>query len=115
MTHRGEILFKRSVQALLRSYGADPATGRGYDYGLATPAGELRVTVYEDWVACRFSDPATAITTLPDGAHRQNLNPYSGKWNWHYISGWTATEAIADFEQQLRELFACTGVLSGGR
>lgn len=47
---------------------------------LDTLAGPLGITPYPTWIATRFEDVARAREAPLSGA----LNPYSGKWNWHY-------------------------------
>lgn len=71
--------FKAEVAKRLTALGATRPDGYGYDYTVATAAGNLYVTAYEDWIACRFEEPerAKAISDT-------RLNPYSGKWNHHY-------------------------------
>ena len=71
--------FKAEIGRRLEALGATRNRDRGYDYTLTTVAGNLYVTVYDDWIACRFEEPerAKAISDT-------RLNPYSGKWNHHY-------------------------------
>ena len=73
----------RLVTTYLESIGARPSDF--YDRQLDTPAGLLRFTVYEDWVATRFDDVARA-TTITKKIGRQ-CNPFTGKWNFHYYNG----------------------------
>ena len=70
--------FKAEMGRRLADLGATRNQG-GYEYAVATVAGNLYVTVYDDWIACRFEEPerAKAISDT-------RLNPYSGKWNHHY-------------------------------
>lgn len=70
--------FKAVVAANLQRIGARPA--QCYDWELDTVAGILRVTPYENWIACRFDDVGTAKQLVHFGV----LNPWSGKWNWHF-------------------------------
>ena len=71
--------FKAEIGRRLEALGAIGSRDCGYDYAVATVAGNLYVTVYDDWIACRFEEPerAKAISDT-------RLNPYSGKWNHHY-------------------------------
>jgi hypothetical protein len=87
MTHRPRITkeehancewFKAEIDRRLVALGA--ARNRDCEYALATVAGTLRVTVYENWIACRFEEPNRAKAAVSD----TRLNPYSGKWNHHY-------------------------------
>ena len=73
--------FKAEVGRRLETWGR-PATAiakHTHEYAVATVAGNLYVTIYDDWIACRFEEPerAKAISDT-------RLNPYSGKWNHHY-------------------------------
>ncbi len=71
--------FKAEVAKRLIALGATRNSDGWYDFTVATVAGTLRVTVYDNWIACRFEEPerAKAISDT-------RLNPYSGKWNHHY-------------------------------
>ncbi len=73
--------FKSEIDRRLAELGAirNGDCGHAYEYAVATVAGNLYVTVYDDWIACRFEEPARA-KAISD----TRLNPYSGKWNHHY-------------------------------
>jgi hypothetical protein len=71
--------FKAEIDRCLVELGAIRDGESMYDYAVATVAGKLYITIYEDWIACRFEEPERAKAT---GDMR--LNPYSGKWNHHY-------------------------------
>jgi hypothetical protein len=70
--------FKAEITRRLAALGATRNQG-GYEYAVATVAGNLYVTAYDDWIACRFKEPERA-KAIGD----TRLNPYSGKWNHHY-------------------------------
>ena len=74
-------LFKAEIGRRLEGLGAtrNRDCDHACEYAVATVAGNLYVTVYDDWIACRFEEPerAKAISDT-------RLNPYSGKWNHHY-------------------------------
>ena len=76
--NRKKFDFPAAVAASLRRLGARPA--KCYDLELDTVAGTLRVTPYQNWIACRFDDVEAAKQRVGFGA----LNPWSGKWNWHF-------------------------------
>lgn len=82
----------RQANGLFTSLGATNVDEDGFDgltfktWTLETECGPLRVTVYEDWLACRFEDVGSAKKTLYSGPHSR-LNPYSGKWNFHFEPG----------------------------
>lgn len=48
---------------------------------LPTILGKLSISVYDDWLACRFEDIDRAVRHFGEGG-RGLLNPNSGKWNW---------------------------------
>jgi hypothetical protein len=83
-----------------------------YDLQVDTPAGVLEISACESavtrgagknthWVACRFRDVKRAARQVP------NVNPFSGKWNFH---GNSACEALEQFESALARLFASIDV-----
>lgn len=80
--------FIQAIEVILLRHGA---TQEGsYGWQLTTRAGLLDIKPYDNWVACRFYDPAAAATVIPCGS----LNRCSGKWNWHYTK---PTQLDADF------------------
>jgi hypothetical protein len=52
---------------------------------LDTPAGLLRLSVYDDWVATRFDD--VALGKAFTATCGRTCNPFTGKWNFHYYNG----------------------------
>ncbi len=90
--------FPAAVAAALRELGA--SEGGPYGWQVATRAGLLDGRPYEDWIACRFADVARARAIAPCGS----LNPFSGKWNWHFVSP-TASD-VGFFIDRLREIGA---------
>lgn len=93
----------RFIPDWLEALGARPnfAAG-GYDCTLQTEAGPLSVSVYDDWVACRFEDVDRAKALLPHGYH-DRLNRHTGKWNHLYI-GWSPRDALAAFVAAINEV-----------
>lgn len=81
---KAQEFFRRSMKEFIESKGAIPTPDGFYDHALVTPIGCLRITVYENWIACRFDNvtAATVFTTRHCGGIA--CNPYSGKWNFHY-------------------------------
>jgi hypothetical protein len=66
----------------------------------------LCVRPFDDWIACQWEDVATAKTVLPY-RHDDRLNPFSGKWNFHYGDAMFKTRelteiCIDDFLSELR-------------
>ena len=85
--------FTGNCESHLRSIGALDVSGLpgylGYRFALPTRYGTLLITPYDNWVACRFSHVELAVAgNIP------NVNPHSGKWNWHF-SGQTKRELLA--------------------
>src|SRR5262249_33990260 len=66
-------------------------------FGLDTNLGFLTVTPFGKWIACRWDEPERAKTFINTG----RLNPYSGKWNFHFTSDYTAGVALHDFKREL--------------
>jgi hypothetical protein len=56
-------------------------------YEVQTIVGLLTIHVYDDWLACRFAE--TERPNAHFGVRYSDpcirLNPYSGKWNWHWF------------------------------
>ena len=94
MTRRFD--FESACLAMLQSLGATQGNAC-YPWQLHTVAGVLRLRVMEDWLACRFDDVERAKSVVGPG----RLNPYSGKWNWHFDAP-TASEVEALRQQLLR-------------
>jgi len=67
---------------------------------LQTPAGEMTVWPTEDWIACKFADPALATMVVRSGS----LNPFSGKWNWHGTEE-TRQDTVYAFAEALADLY----------
>jgi len=80
-------LLEERGAVLVAEHKATPDSLIGYDYlrfELETQAGKLTISPSGNWLACRFDDPARALTFLRTWTTSGNLNPYSGKWNFHY-------------------------------
>jgi hypothetical protein len=83
--------FKAALTEYVISKGARPS--KSYDYEVATPAGPLLISVYGNWIACRFED--LELGRLASTTTGQTCNPYSGKWNFHFCDG-----SVASLEPQ---------------
>jgi hypothetical protein len=94
--------FRAGATVCLENLG-DQA-GRFYKLELDTPAGLLRLSVYGDWIACRFDDVefGKRFTHCCDPAG----NPYSGKRNFiNGISGpFDPDQSLANFRNHLEQL-----------
>jgi hypothetical protein len=71
-------------------------------FSLDTICGELHLIVYDGWIACRFQDVTRAKQNLPVDL-QAILNPFSGKWNFHYFD-WTPQDAAYDFQNALSRI-----------
>ena len=85
--------FKATAHEYLSTLAAAVDT---VDYNILTTAGVLKITVYDDWLACRFDNVALAKEQVRAG----NLNKWSGKWNWHGL------DTIPAFKQALSGMLA---------
>jgi len=94
------------------------------DYRIMTRLGALDVTLYEGddqpWLAAIWDDVEKARVHF--GVNKvlpqlDRLNPYSGKWNWHWFQQWpqeikarkadriaAGRQMIAAFVEEVREL-----------
>ncbi len=93
--------FQACAERMVRQMGA--AQDASGDLMLQTLAGPMKVIPFEDWLACRFIDVERAKKLSPPGS----LNPFSGKWNWHYTK---PTEAdLAHLYEQLCGVLSVDG------
>jgi hypothetical protein len=65
---------------MLLQLGAKAESESRDGFRLNSIAGELMCHPYENWLACRFTDVEKAKQVIGSGS----LNPFSGKWNWHF-------------------------------
>ena len=81
--------FVEAMTAMLHRLGAKPNSPGWYALRLRTVVGDLDISVFDDWVATRFADPEAAKALLnPRGELGScRLNPFSGKWNFHFGPG----------------------------
>lgn len=74
--------FERLTTDFLKTV-AQPVRGNEiYAFEIQTIVGRLLLHPHERWVACRFDDPAAASAS--DRVLGPQVNPWSGKWNFHY-------------------------------
>jgi len=92
--------------ALVRDhiFAHDGDESRFYDWTLPTDLGPLLVSVHSGSpdIFCRFDDTARAKARL--GARYGRLNPYSGKWNFHFPEEWTVEDMFAAWLRELEPL-----------
>ncbi len=94
--------FRDQIRAFLLRNGATEQLNKAYEYAIITKMGPLQVSIYPDWVACRFDDVDRAVAIIG----RHGMNPYSGKWNHlfdvsYFQSKEMASRAVATFEADL--------------
>lgn len=88
---------------LLRDLGGEDCLEHE-DTTIDTPLGKLRCHVYDDWVACRFEEPARAYAVIKE------VNRYSGKHNCHVFDRILAKHAFeVHFKSHLRSIWIKTG------
>ena len=88
-TKKSSFDFEAACTRMLMMAGAKENGTSFAKLGLETIAGPMDCSPYEDWLACRFVDVEKAKQVI--GA--SSLNPFSGKWNWHYTKP-TPTDLI---------------------
>lgn len=77
--------FQRNAIEQIERVGAKRADGEGHT--IETPAGTLRIHVYDDaWIAARFDDVHLGhVVTKAIGCRPDQVASWpSGKWNFHY-------------------------------
>jgi hypothetical protein len=86
--------------------GAVPTPDGFYQLQLQTCVGMLRLSMSEGHslgsVFCRFDEPERAVEFMG----RNNLNPYSGKWNHHWGKEVDSETALRLFKTDLERLTA---------
>jgi hypothetical protein len=101
-----DVAFVEVMTAMLHRMGARPNPASWYALRLHTLAGELELSVYDGWLATRFIDPDRANALLnPRGQLGGcRLNPYSGKWNFHFGPEDRVEDGVALVEAELRTI-----------
>lgn len=77
-TKKQVVAFKAAANKFLSTLATASDTD---EYNIPTTAGPLKITVYDDWLACRFDN--VILAKAPGQVVAGNLNIWSGKWNWH--------------------------------
>jgi len=88
--------FAKGARAVIQKHGGQPDES-AYEWMLDTKFGPLHLSVNDDSVMTRFDFPKVAH---PETA----CNPYSGKWNHHYLRGCTPKQALADLDARLKRI-----------
>jgi len=96
--------FVDAMTAMLHRMGARPNPSGWYALCLRTLAGDLEISVLDGWVAARFAEPelAKALLMLRGELGSCRLNPYSGKWNFHFGPEDRVEDAVDLVEAELR-------------
>lgn len=92
---------QRAAEVIRRVGGAElPDEDGGYRFHLDTKYGLLRLHVSEH---DQHDGPGTVFTYFENAtaASAVESNRFSGKWNFHYFSGWTVEAALSDLERNL--------------
>jgi hypothetical protein len=96
----------------LVSVGAIPTPGGFHDYGLETRAGRLSFSPHGWWLACWFEDIAAARALLSPAGSIAQLNPHTGKWNFHFVESWGVAECVSELADSVGPLLLPAGVSS---
>lgn len=105
--------FVEAMTAMLHRVGATPNPTGWYALRLHTLAGRLEISVLDGWVAARFIEPdrAKALLSTDGDLGSSRLNPFSGKWNFHFGRWDRIEDAVELVEAELR---AVVGALPSG-
>lgn len=103
-----EAFVPRVLEIVLQAGGREDLDTFAYTHVIPVTAyGPLYVSAYNPdgrfasgWIACRFLYPELA----QGKAGGQSLNPYSGKWNFHFHQGTTVDEAVEEFRRSLHRI-----------
>jgi len=102
MRKRDQRQFAIQANELIESLGAEPVD-EWYPWRLETRAGPLSLRVDSEvlsvvgTVFTRFDSPSAA-------KYLTDCNTSSGKWNHHFLEGWTVELALAALERCLRHV-----------
>ena len=95
--------FTSILNAGLHALGAThlhiPAAPNAGNWTLESSFGPLHVSVYDNWVACRFEDVKRAAKVV-------NCNRNTGKWNFHFEKFPSMADAEARAEYMVKMLTA---------
>jgi len=104
MRKRDQEKFAKQAERLIEKLGGTITGECGYIWTLETKHGPLHLNVSVNsgndgpfTVFTRFDDPKRAHPTT-------GCNPYSGKWNHHYLGNWAGDAALLDLERHLEEV-----------
>ena len=108
MTKRAQWKLVKLVREFVLAHGGIeietiPIGGLGGRMALQTICGTLHVTPYGNWIACRFYDTDAAVAHFGYQPVHGRLNPWSGKWNFHF-NAIPAADALAEFEAEVLPL-----------
>jgi hypothetical protein len=90
--------FKADVLAFLTPRGLHKRERTCYDYMLATPIGDLGISIASNHIHCRFEDDFAGMAYLGSKSN--------SKWNWYYTDTATLEAGAADFEHAIDTLLA---------
>jgi hypothetical protein len=108
MTKRAQRKLVKLVREFVLTHGGmelEPSEidGQGSKMALQTICGTLHITPYGNWIACRFHDVQAAVARFGYHPSYGRLNPWSGKWNFHFAAI-AAEDALAEFEAEVLPL-----------
>ena len=72
--------FQKMAEEVISSLGfIKTETDSIYPWSIVTKAGNLKLSIMDEWLACVFVDNVKAQGVLKGD---RRLNTHSGKWNW---------------------------------
>jgi hypothetical protein len=98
---KAQAFFQRNVCEFLESVGTVKTTD---GFVLHSSIGQLKIWIYDCWIACRYED-VFAATVFTRGV----CNRYTGKWNWVYYDDPVTLSnglIIGDFVHGIEKLLA---------
>lgn len=106
-TKKDKLRFQRECARLVLRLGAEDREeyAGSRRYVLQTRLGELHLFPFDGWLATRFQDVDRAKAELnPKSEWGLRLNPYSGKWNFHFSDECTVQAALEFVEAEIRRI-----------
>lgn len=115
MLTKHKMIINKACKAFLKGLGPDVAreqdieaedvkAGEHARFIVQTRAGELKIHLYGDLIACRFANVEAAKKALPRKSSSDRLNPYTGKWNFEFGNHIDPYVSASEFIHELRNL-----------
>ena len=91
--------FRSAIRGYLDTVGVREMPGGSYPLVVDTVVGELQIAIYENWVVCRFADMERTKPALG-----RRINPFTGKWNFHFSYDCEVGDCLQQFQSELSPL-----------